>query len=265
MIALDVAIKDKCYGNSDTVVLKDINFKVKPGEFVAIIGPSGCGKSTLLNMLCGLEESSKQTLLCNGKVINGDESHKLGYIFQQPRLMPWLTVQENLQLVLPVPKHGTKQHGTKQHGTRHKTQHEQIEYLLSQVGLSGKGDYFPRQLSGGMQRRVAIARAFSVNPELILLDEPFNSLDVPTAAKLRLLLVELCQNRGSTVIFVTHDLSEAVYLADRIIFMSNTPTSIIHQVEIDLPKPRQESGSRELVWQANLMAKYPKILAGKTT
>jgi len=254
MIALDIAIKNKCYGNSDAVVLQDVKFSVKSGEFIAIIGPSGCGKSTLLNMLCGLEESSEQKLLCNGKAIKGDESHKLGYIFQQPRLMPWLTVQENLQLVLPVPKHETK----------HETQHEQIDDLLNQVGLSGKGSYFPRQLSGGMQRRVAIARAFAVNPELILLDEPFNSLDAPTAAKLRLLLVKLCQNRGSTVIFVTHDLSEAIYLADRIIFMSNTPTSIIHQVKIDLPKPRQEAGSKELAWQAKLMDEYPKILAGKT-
>jgi len=254
MIALDIAIKNKCYDNIDAVVLKDINFSVKPGEFVAIIGPSGCGKSTLLNMLCGLEESSEQKLLCNGKAINGDESHKLGYIFQQPRLMPWLTVQENLQLVLPTPKHETQ----------HKSQHEQIDDLLNQVGLSGKGSYFPKQLSGGMQRRVAIARAFAVNPELILLDEPFNSLDAPTAAKLRQLLVELCQNRGSTVIFVTHDLSEAIYLADRIVFMSNTPTSIIHQIEIDLPKPRQEGGSKELAWQAQLMAQHPQILAGKT-
>lgn len=251
MIALDVAIKDKCYGHSNAVVLKNINFSVKPGEFVAIIGPSGCGKSTLLNMLCGLEGSSEQTLLCNGKAINGNESHKLGYIFQQPRLMPWLTVQENLQLVLPVPKH--------------ETQHKQIDDLLDQVGLSGKGHYFPKQLSGGMQRRVAIARAFAVNPELILLDEPFNSLDAPTAAKLRLLLVKLCKSRGSTVIFVTHDLSEAVYLADRIIFMSNTPTTIIHQVDIDLPKPRQEAGSKELAWQAQLMAQHPQILAGKAT
>jgi len=251
MIMLDITIKNKSYGNSDTVILQDLKFSVKSGEFIAIIGPSGCGKSTLLNMLCGLEDSSKQILLCNGKAIKGNESHKLGYIFQQPRLMPWLTVQENLQLVLPEPKH--------------ETQHEQIDDLLSQVGLSGKGDYFPKQLSGGMQRRVAIARAFAVNPELLLLDEPFNSLDAPTASKLRLLLIKLSKNRGSTVIFVTHDLSEAVYLADRIIFLSNTPTSIIHQVKVDLPKPRQETGSRELTWQAELMAKHPQILSGKIT
>jgi ABC-type nitrate/sulfonate/bicarbonate transport system ATPase subunit len=244
MIALDIAIKDKYYANSTSVVLKDIQFSVKPGEFIAIIGPSGSGKTTLLNMLSGLEDSAEQKLLCNAKSLNDCKENQLGYVFQQPRLMPWLTVNENIQLVLPT------------------AQENKIETLLAQVGLADKGHYYPKQLSGGMQRRVAIARAFAVNPELILLDEPFNSLDAPTAAKLRLLLVNLCKSCGSTVIFVTHDLSEAIYLADRIIFMSNTPSSIIHQVTVDLPKPRKESGSDELIWQANLMNRYPQILSG---
>jgi len=244
MIALDIAIKDKCYTNNSAVVLKDIQFSVKPGEFIAIIGPSGSGKTTLLNMLSGLEDATAQKLLYNSKTLNGTKEYPLGYVFQQPRLMPWLTVNENLQLVLPS------------------KQSKKIETLLAQVGLADKGHFYPRQLSGGMQRRVAIARAFVVNPELILLDEPFNSLDAPTAAKLRLLLVSLCKSCGSTVIFVTHDLSEAIYLADRIIFISNPPSSIIHQVTVDLPKPRKESGSVELAWQAKLMTQYPRILAG---
>jgi len=244
MIALDVAIKDKYYANSDLVVLKEIQFSVKPGEFVAIIGPSGSGKTTLLNMISGLEEATEQTLLCNSKPLNGGKAFPLGYVFQQPRLMPWLTVNENIQLVLPT------------------TQETIIKTLLAQVGLAGKGDYYPKQLSGGMQRRVAIARAFAVNPELILLDEPFNSLDAPTAATLRLLLADLCKSRGSTVVFVTHDLSEAINLADRIIFMSHSPSSIIHQTTVDLPKPRTESGSNELAWQAKLMNQYPQILSG---
>lgn len=244
MIDLDISIKNKQYANSTSIVLKDIEFTVKPGEFVAIIGPSGSGKTTLLNMLSGLEDSAGQKLLCNSKALNTCKDYQLGYVFQQPRLMSWLTVNENLQLVLPTP------------------QKEKIETLLVQVGLAGKGDYYPKQLSGGMQRRVAIARAFAVNPELILLDEPFNSLDAPTAAKLRLLLVNLCKSCDSTVVFVTHDLSEAINLADRIIFMSNSPSSIIHQVNVDLPKPRVESGSLELAWQAKLMTQFPQILSG---
>lgn len=244
MIDLDIAIKNKHYANSPTAVIKEIEFSVKSGEFIAIIGPSGSGKTTLLNMLSGLEDATEQKLLCNSKAINSHDEYQLGYVFQQPRLMPWLTVKENLQLVLPT------------------AQYQKIDGLLAQVGLADKGNYYPKQLSGGMQRRVAIARAFAVNPELILLDEPFNSLDAPTAAKLRLLLVNLCKSCGSTVIFVTHDLSEAIYLADRIIFMSNSPSSIIHQVNVDLPKPRQESGSAELTWQAQLMMRHPQILSG---
>lgn len=247
MIDLDISIKNKQYANSTSVVLKDIEFTVKPGEFVAIIGPSGSGKTTLLNMLSGLEDSAGQKLLCNSKALNVCKDYQLGYVFQQPRLMPWLTVNQNIQLVLPS------------------EQNKQIETLLAEVGLAGKGDYYPKQLSGGMQRRVAIARAFAVNPELILLDEPFNSLDAPTAAKLRLLLVNLCKSCNSSVVFVTHDLSEAIYLADRIIFMSNPPSSIIHQVNVDLPKPRKESGSSELAWQAQLMNKLPNILSGSTS
>ena len=249
MIALDIAINDKQYANSSSVVLKDIKFTVKPGEFVAIIGPSGSGKTTLLNMLSGLEEATTQKILCNAQPIEDCKELQLGYIFQQPRLMPWLTVQENIQLVLPT------------------IQQTIISHLLAQVGLKGKENYYPKQLSGGMQKRVAIARAFAVNPELILLDEPFNSLDAPTAAKLRLLLVELCKSCNSTVILVTHDLSEAIYLADRIIFMSDSPSSIVHQVNVELSKPRKESGCNELAWQAKLMQQHPDILSGilKTT
>jgi NitT/TauT family transport system ATP-binding protein len=247
MIALDIDIKDKCYANSPLTVLKDIQFSAKSGEFIAIIGPSGSGKTTLLNMLSGLEDASGQKLTCNDKALNTSSEYQLGYVFQQPRLMPWLTVNENIQLVLPT------------------VQEEKIETLLAQVGLAGKGSYYPKQLSGGMQRRVAIARAFAVNPELILLDEPFNSLDAPTAAKLRLLLVNLCKSCGSTVVFVTHDLSEAIYLADRILFMSNSPSSIVHQVDVDLPKPRKESGGNELAWQANLMNQFPHILSGSVS
>lgn len=244
MIALDIAIKNKCYANSSSVVLKDVQFNVKPGEFIAIIGPSGSGKTTLLNMLSGLEEATAQKILCNQKPIKDCDTLQLGYIFQQPRLMSWLTVQENIQLVLPT------------------VQKTKIKQLLAQVGLAGKENYYPKQLSGGMQKRVAIARAFAVNPELILLDEPFNSLDAPTAAKLRLLLVDLCKSCNSTVIFVTHDLSEAIYLADRIIFMSDSPSSIVHQVTVDLPKPRKELGCNELTWQAKLMQQHPDILSG---
>lgn len=250
MIELNVAIKNKYYANSEQAVLAQLDFTVKPGEFVAIIGPSGCGKSTLLNMISGLESCTGQHISYNQStyqegIENNKELHQLGYIFQQPRLMPWLTVRENIELILQP------------------DQFHKIDGLLAQVGLANEGEYFPSQLSGGMQRRVSIARAFAINPQLLLLDEPFNSLDAPTAARLRQLLIDLCAQRGTTVIFVTHDLQEAVYLADRIIFMSDSPSTIAHQSIVDLPRPRKEWGVAELEWQAQLLLKYPHLLAGR--
>ena len=252
MIELNVAIKNKQYlnnfhtnqnKNSNNVVLSQIEFTVKRGEFLAIIGPSGCGKTTLLNMISGIESYSGQHISFDNN--HPANSNPLGYIFQQPRLMPWLTVRENIELVLHVDQYG------------------QVNDLLTEVGLSGKGEYFPRQLSGGMQRRVSIARAFAINPQLLLLDEPFNSLDAPTANRLRQLLMNLCQQYGTTVVFVTHDLQEAIYLADRILFMSNTPSTIVHQCKVGLPQPRTFSGVAELEWQVQLMKKYPALLSGK--
>lgn len=201
MFKLNVAIKNKYYANTKSEVLAEVDFIVKCGEFVAIIGPSGCGKTTLLNMISGLESSSEHQIsfsdfLNDNAPAKEQGEPKLGYIFQQSRLMPWLTVRENIELVLQP------------------TQYSQVDGLLADVGLENKGNYFPRQLSGGMQRRVSIARAFAINPQLLLLDEPFNSLDVPTATKLRQLLIDLCKQRGTTVVLVTHDLQEAVYLAD---------------------------------------------------
>jgi len=230
--------------------LAQLDFTVKSGEFVAIIGPSGCGKSTLLNMISGLESCSGQHISYNETAYqesfaNNEDRQQLGYIFQQPRLMPWLTVRENIELILQP------------------EQFDKVDDLLAQVGLANEGEYFPSQLSGGMQRRVSIARAFAINPQLLLLDEPFNSLDAPTAARLRQLLMDLCEQRGTTVVFVTHDLQEAVYLADRIIFMSDSPSTIVHQSIVDLPRPRKESGVAELAWQAQLLLKYPNLLAGR--
>lgn len=250
MIELSVAIKNKAYANSKQTVLAQLDFTVKSGEFVAIIGPSGCGKSTLLNMISGLESCSGQHISYNENAeyagfVNNKERHQIGYIFQQPRLMPWLTVRENIELILQA------------------DQFDKIDDLLAQVGLANEGDYFPSQLSGGMQRRVSIARAFAINPQLLLLDEPFNSLDAPTAARLRQLLMDLCKQRGTTVVFVTHDLQEAVYLADRIIFLSDSPSRIIHQSTVDLPRPRKESGVSELAWQAKLLLTFPSLLAGR--
>lgn len=245
MLELNIDIKNKHYSGSDNIVLENIKFTVKQSEFVAVIGPSGCGKTTLLNMIGGLESCKSQEVSYKNNQKENNEAHHLGYIFQQPRLMPWLTVKENIELVLQP------------------SQFHKVEHLLEQVGLANKGAYFPNQLSGGMQRRVGIARAIAISPQVLLLDEPFNSLDAPTATRLRQLLLDLCSNQGITVIFVTHDLSEAIYLADRIIFLSAPPSNIIHQCVVGLPRPRKESGVTELEWQSQLMSKLPNILSGR--
>tara|TARA_R110002124_G_scaffold205832_3_gene372355 strand:- start:2191 stop:2931 length:741 start_codon:yes stop_codon:yes gene_type:complete len=240
---INVRIENKQYVHG-TSVLEHIEFDLASGEFMAIVGPSGCGKTTVLNMISGIEPSKSGSVILDGEPLNTQTSTRIGYIFQQPRLMPWLTVEQNLTLVKPSVDQDT------------------ISELLKSVGLEGKQDCYPRTLSGGMQRRVSIARAFLINPKLLLLDEPFNSLDAPTAARLRLLLMRFCQRHKCSVIFVTHDLQEAVYLADRILFLSQPPSRIVHQESVKIARPRTESGVDELSWQAALLAKYPNLLAG---
>lgn len=242
MINLNVNVENKHFGDVNNVAIAQVDFAVQAQEFVAIVGPSGCGKTTLLNMIAGLEDATRQTIECTRSNVT-DASLRVSYIFQQPRLMPWLTVTENIALVLA-------------------DQQVDIEQLLEQVGLAGKGDYFPKQLSGGMQRRVSIARAFAIKPQLLLLDEPFASLDAPTASQLRQLLIKLCAEHGTTVLFVTHDLQEAIFLADRILFLSAAPSNLIYEDIIDIARPRQEFGADELSWQARLLAKYPLLLSG---
>lgn len=246
MIEFTIAINNKHFGDDSSIAIKKLEFSVKAGEFIAIVGPSGCGKTTLLNMIADLEDASQQSI-CTPKNPEKKliEQTKVAYIFQQPRLMPWLTVRENIALVLSD------------------DDSLRIDDLLAQVGLAGKGELFPKQLSGGMQRRVSIARAFAVKPELLLLDEPFASLDAPTASQLQQLLLSLCQQYGTTVLFVTHNLQEAIFLADRILFLSASPSSIIYQASVPIAKPRQEFGEQELAWQAKLLAQYPSLLSGQ--
>ncbi|MEH6628926.1 MAG: ABC transporter ATP-binding protein [Motiliproteus sp.] len=249
MINLDITINSKAYdaGQSGVLsnVLSTIDIQVEAGQFVAIVGPSGAGKSTLLNMVAGLEASEPGGIKYNGIPLADQPPCKVGYIFQQPRLMPWLTLVENLRLVVPEATDSA------------------IDALLEEVGLDGKGALHPRQLSGGMQRRVGIARAFANTPELLLLDEPFISLDAPNARRLRALLENLWFQSKATVIFVTHDLSEAIQLADRIIFLSSSPGTVIQDINIDLPRPRREGGSEELLLETSLLRYNPGLLEGE--
>lgn len=245
MVTLNLSVKNKNYVNSDEQVLGRIEARIPSGQFVALVGPSGTGKTTLLNMISGLEKCELGSVSIDFKAVTGRPDCKISYIFQQPRLMPWLTVVENLKLTAP------------------ECSSEEIERMLERVGLQGKSASYPRHLSGGMQKRVSIARAFLSKPELLLLDEPFVSLDFPTAENLKCILEELWQEHKPTVLFVTHDLDEAIRLSDRVLFLSQAPGSLIRDQKIDLNRPRAESTRAFLLWKKQLLENSPGLLEGK--
>lgn len=250
MSTLAVRIERKVYPGAARPALEGLHLELALGEFVAVVGPSGAGKSTLLNVVGGLDPGFTGSVTLNGRSRNvqGDAGFRVGMMFQSPRLMPWLTVLENLQLVL----------GDDTAATAYARE------ILSEVGLREWEGAFPNQLSGGMQRRVALARAFSVRPALLLLDEPFVSLDAPTAARLRANLLDLWSEHGPTVLYVTHDLREALAMADRAVFLSGSPGRAVLEVHVALPRPRDPDGTAVGELQAKLLAEHPELLSGLT-
>ena len=244
---LRIAIERKAFESPPTVALEGVRFAVEPGEFVAIVGPSGAGKSTLLNIVAGLDPRYTGEVICTNGAEEAHE-HRVGFVFQAPRLMPWLTALDNVRLVLP-PEAGSA-------GVARK--------ILVEVGLAGFEDAYPGQLSGGMQRRVALARAFGVRPMLLLMDEPFASLDEPLAWRLRGGLHELWSHHRPTVLFVTHDLTEALSLADRVLFLSPRPGRVVWEQPVGLPRPRARDDPEVERLRADLLARHPELLAGRT-
>ncbi len=251
-MTLDVKIRAKTYPSrtpgEDHVAVADLDFSVPEGQFTCIVGPSGCGKTTLLNIVSGLEQEVDGAVSLSGKP--PDEAH-LGYMFQTPRLMPWLTVLENVRLVTDDSENG--ENGDADLARR----------LLGEMDLGDVMDAFPSRLSGGMMRRVALARAFVVKPRLLLMDEPFISLDEPVAKRLRELLLAIWNERPTTVLFITHDLNEALFLADRILFMSPSPGRIVHDYTVPLARPRAKLASKEIrALRQSLLKEHPDLLTG---
>ena len=204
-------------------VLEDVNLDIAPGEFVCLVGPSGCGKSTLLNIVGGFLPATKGEVLVEGKAVNGPDPRRV-FVFQENSVFPWLTVRENIGF-----------------GLRGRTEAQRapvVEHYTAMVGLDGFERAYPRELSGGMRQRVEIARALAANPDVIYMDEPFGALDFITRMKMRADLVRIWQAEKKTILFVTHDIEEAVQLADRVLVMSTRPATIQEIVEIDLPRPR---------------------------
>ncbi len=212
---LDVAITRKCYG--EHIIIQDLRFTLHAQEIVALVGPSGCGKTTLLRLIGGLDSDFAGRISWSGLA-----SPRIGTVFQEPRLLPWRTVHENLRLVAR-PEGGTA-----------------VDVLLHALDLWAYRDEFPTRLSLGMARRVALARAFAIGPDLMLLDEPFVSLDQPMAARSKELLLQTWRARPAAVLLVTHDLVEAASLADRILLLSSGPMRLV--ADVPVPEPVRRGG-----------------------
>ena len=242
MNALEVAIARKAYriGKGELVALSDLGFTVPAGQFACIVGPSGCGKTTLLSVVAGLDHDYQGTIRLDR------ESARLGMVFQTPRLMPWLSVRDNVRLALDPRPDGDGP----------------AEALLREMELGAFLDAFPTRLSGGQQRRVALARAFVNDPDILLLDEPFQSLDAPTAQHLRELLLALWARRRPTILFVTHDLREALSLGDRVLFLSAGPGRVVLDLPLELPRPRGPDSAAVDALRKRLLENYPDLLRG---
>lgn len=206
--------------------LENIDFEISHGEFICVVGPSGCGKSTLLRMIAGLLTPTKGSIQLEGKV-QSEPSRRIGLVFQQPTLLPWRSVHANITLPLEIGNADPREIQA------------QSDYLINLVGLNGFEHEYPAQLSGGMAQRAAIARALAQNPEMLLLDEPFGSLDALTRERMAAELLRIWQKHKRSVLMVTHNVEEAVLLADRILVMSARPGHIIDSVKVNLPRPRE--------------------------
>ncbi len=210
----------------DLLVLNDISFEVKKGEFLCIVGPTGCGKTTFLNCITKLYEPTRGEILINGEPVNL-KKHNVAYIFQEYSTMSWLTVEQNVAFGLKMKK------------LPKDVIQKEVAEVLEMVGLTKYKDYYPVELSTSMLQRVVIARAFAVKPELLLMDEPYGQLDVELRFKLEDELLNLWKKTGTTVIFITHNIEEAVYLSENILVLTNKPTTIKEKLPNKLPQPRK--------------------------
>jgi ABC-type nitrate/sulfonate/bicarbonate transport system ATPase subunit len=212
-------------GGAPPRALEPTNLAVADNDFVTILGPSGCGKSTLLRLIAGLDRPTTGQILLNGKPVRAPGADR-GMVFQSYTLFPWLTVADNIAF------------GLREKGVARERRGEIVREWLGRIGLNGFADHYPKQLSGGMQQRTAIARALANDPAILLLDEPFGALDNQTRALMQELLLGIWERERKTVLFVTHDIEEAIFLASRVIVMTARPGRIKADLPIDLPHPR---------------------------
>ncbi|CAN5731039.1 ABC transporter ATP-binding protein [soil metagenome] len=238
-------------GGGETVALQDIDLDIAPTEFVSLIGPSGCGKSTLLRVIGDLIEPTSGAVEVNGKAASRARADRdYGMVFQAPVLFDWRTVEANVRLPLEVM------------GLERGQRDSRVREMLELVELSGFGRHYPHQLSGGMQQRVAIARALAFQPALLLMDEPFGALDEMTRERLNAEVLGIWSRTGTTIIFVTHSIPEAVFLSTRVVVMSARPGRITNVIDIDLPQPRNDQ-TRESDRYFELVTEVRESLRGR--
>ena len=242
MTDIQIDIRNKTYpakGDAQAhVAIKNLKFSLGSHEFICLVGPSGCGKTTLLNTIAALDNDFDGEILVGKQHINP----KIGYVFQNPRLLPWRTVRENIELALTDEKSAPI-----------------IDALLNAMQLKHVEDVYPERLSLGMSRRISIIRAFAINPDVLLMDEPFVSLDAPSARQVRQLLMELWQSRPHTVLFVTHDLREAITLADKLVFLSAPPMNIVSEIKVPIARNQRHNEILIENFRQQLINDYPSI------
>lgn len=235
-VRITVSHLDKLYGSGQSGVkaVDDVSFEVRQGEFVALLGPSGCGKSTILNMVAGLIPRSGGDIRIDGEtVVQGEVNRKVGYVFQRDTVFPWRTVEQNVGYGLEIA------------GASVADRKARVLRAIETAGLKGFEDKFPRMLSGGMRQRVALMRTLLLEPEILLMDEPFGALDTHTKLEMHKTLLEIWERERQTVLFVTHDLGEALTLSSRIILLSARPGRIKEDFEVPFERPRDAVSLRE--------------------
>lgn len=225
-MALEIKGVHKQFQNNDSAPLHDINLEIQNGEFVCIVGSSGCGKSTLLNLIAGLDQPTRGEILLDGNAITGPGAERT-VMFQEHGLFPWLNVIENVKF------------GMKLSGLSKEEQEEKAEYYLNMVKLLDYKDYLIHEISGGMRQRVALARALTMDSKILLMDEPFSALDKQTSNQLREELQRIWMETKRTILFITHSVEEAVYLADRVVILSAETGRIANIIPIELERPRE--------------------------
>jgi sulfonate transport system ATP-binding protein len=225
-------------GSEALQVLNQVDLQVMPGEFVAVLGPSGCGKSTLLRLIAGLDRPTSGAVTLAGRVVT-DADPRCAVVFQEPRLFPWKTIAANVAV-----------------GARRVREKPSTESWLERVGLRGFGRSFPHQLSGGMAQRAALARALIGHPGVLLLDEPFAALDALTRMQMQDLLADVCAQVRPTVVMVTHDVDEALHLADRVVLMCHRPSTIVSTVRLDQVRPRRRGDATLAPLRAQILTHF---------